>query len=278
MYTNRIRQIREGYLVPRFSKNKRVILACIYAYIFCISLGKVVQASTFVMGVEDVSYYPYFDFASGQPSFAQALFDQFAKDNGHQISYLPLPIKQFPKWLYEENIDFKFPDNARWQETNNTHHLKIYFSNEIVAMTAGTLVLAKNEHQQEGFFKNIGTITGFHPTLWLKQIELGQVTIYEDSSSKILVKYLVNGLVDGLDIDLAVANFGLQKLQIQEKLVINEKVAKQIYSYQMSTVKFPEIVREFNQWLVKRSKFVDALKTKFGILAVEPSNIKIAKK
>jgi len=88
-------------------------------------------------------------------------------------------------------------------------------------MTAGTLVVAKNQHKKEGFFKSIGTITGFHPTLWLKQIEQGTVTIHEDTSSKILVKNLINGLIDGLDIDLAVANDGLQKLQIKENLVIN---------------------------------------------------------
>jgi hypothetical protein len=90
--------------------------------------------------------------------------------------------------------------------------------------------VAKNKHKDETFFKNIGTITGSHPTLWLKQIEQGKVTIYEDPSSKILVKHLVNGFIDGLDIDLAVANDGLQELNIQEKLVINEHLKKQIYS------------------------------------------------
>jgi hypothetical protein len=61
----------------------------------------------------------------------------------------------------------------------------------------------------------------------MKQIEQGKVIIYEDSSSRILVKYLVNGLIDGLDIDLAVANDGLQKLQIQGQLVINQHLIKQ---------------------------------------------------
>jgi polar amino acid transport system substrate-binding protein len=257
-------------LVLKLNKNRKEILPCIYFCIFCLYLGKVVQADSFVMGVEDVNYYPYFDFTSDNASFSKTLFDQFAKDSGHQISYLSLPIKQFPKWLYEENIDFKFPDNARWQETSNIHQLKIHFSDEIVAMTAGTLVMAKNKHKKEAFFKSIGTITGFHPTLWMKQIEQGKVIIYEDSSSKILVKHLVNGLIDGLDIDLAVANDGLKKLHIQEKLVINEHLTKQIYSYQMSTVKYPEIIKQFNQWLIKRHKYIDTLKAKFSILAVEP--------
>jgi len=264
-------------LVFKLSANKKVIWPLIFFHIYCLCMGNMAQAGTFVIGVEDVSYYPYFDFTSDNTSFAKALFDQFAKDTGHQISYLPLPIKQFPKWLYAESIDFKFPDNARWQETSNIHHLKIHFSDEIVAMTAGTLVMAKNKHKDEAFFKTIGTITGCHPTLWLQQIEQGKVSIYEDSSSKILVKHLVNGLIDGLDIDLAVANDGLQKLHIQEKLVINNKLTKQFYSYQMSTVKYPEVIKQFNQWLVKRRKYIDSLKAKFGILAVEPNKIDNAK-
>jgi polar amino acid transport system substrate-binding protein len=252
-----------------------MILLGIYAYAFCFTFGKAAQADTFVIGVEDVSYCPYFDFSSSNSCFAKALFDQFAKDNGHQISYLPLPIKQFPKWLYQENIDFKFPDNERWQEKSNINRLNIHFSDEIVTLSAGTLVMAKNKHKDEAFFKSIGTITGFVPTLWMKQIEQGKVTVFEDSSAKILVKYLVNGLVDGLDIDIAVANEELQKLHLQEKVVVSQNVPKQIYSYRLSTVRFPEIIKQFNQWLVKRSKYIDTLKTNFGILAVEPRNIEI---
>ena len=84
-----------------------------------------------------------------------------------------------------------------------------------------------------------------------------------------MVKHLVNGFIDGLNIDLAVANEGLRKLHIQEKIMINNNITKQIYSYQMSTVKHPEIINQFNQWLVKRHQYIQTLKEKFGILAVE---------
>ncbi|WP_299075061.1 hypothetical protein [uncultured Paraglaciecola sp.] len=256
-------------------KINNVILRSIYCCIVCCSLSKAAQADTFVIGVEDVSYYPYFDFSSGNTSFSKALFDQFAKDSGHQISYLPLPIKQFPKWLHQENIDFKFPDNVRWQAPNTPQKQKVHFSEGIVALTAGTLVLAKNQHKNEAFFRNIGTITGFYPTLWINQIEQGKVSIYEDASSKILVKHLVNGLVDGLDLDLAVAHDGLKKLGINEKLVINQNVATENYYYHLSTLRHPKVIKQFNQWLVKRRKFIDSLKAEFGILAVEPSKVAV---
>tara|TARA_R110000751_G_scaffold116604_2_gene216661 strand:- start:476126 stop:476923 length:798 start_codon:yes stop_codon:yes gene_type:complete len=256
-------------VVFKLSKAKVTYLSWIFVHIYCLCVTNHAQAGSFVIGVEDISYYPYFDFNSNQTTFSKAIFDQFAKENGHQISYLPLPIRQFPKWLYEENIDFKFPDNVRWQERNNGRQLRIHFSDEIVAMTAGTLVMPKNKDKDPSFFKTIGTITGFHPTLWVKQLEQGKVTIYEDSSAKILVKHLVNGLIDGLDIDLAVANVGLQNLHIQQDLVFNENLPKQNYSYQISTVKYPEIIKQFNQWLVKRRDYIDSQKIKYGILEHE---------
>lgn len=260
-------------MVFNLSKSNSNILPCVVFYIYFLCTSPLASAGNFVIGVEDLSYYPYYDFASNNTSFSKVIFDRFAKENGHQISYLPLPIKQFPKWLYEENIDFKFPDNVRWQQRNNEHHLPIYFSDEVVAMTAGTLVLAKNKDKDPDFFKTIGIIAGFFPTLWEKKIEQGKVKLYEDSSSKILVKHLVNGLLDGLDIDLAVANAGLQSLQIQQPLVVSEKLPKQIFAYQISTVKYPEIIEQFNQWLVKRREYVESVKAQFGILTIEPRQV-----
>lgn len=257
-------------MVFNLSKGRKVILPCIYFVAFCLSLGKVAQADTFVVGVEDLNYYPYFDFPSDNPSFAKALLDQFAKDNKHQITYLSLPIKQFPKWLYKENIDFKFPDNERWQEINNIHDLKIFYSDEVVAMTSGTLVLDKNSNKDAAFFKTIGTVTGFHPTLWVDKIAQGKVTLFEDASPIILVQYLVNGLVDGLLIDLAVANNALRKLDLNKKIVFSDQITQEIYSYKLSTVKYPKILKQFNQWQVKRRKYIEELKTEFGISAVEP--------
>lgn len=234
--------------------------------------GKIAYADSFVVGVEDLHYYPYYNFTdkADNSSFAKALLDEFAKDNNHQITYLPLPIKQFPKWLHEENIDFKFPDNERWQERSNIHHLKIVFSDDVVGMTAGTLVLAKNKNTDATKFKNVGIVTGFSPTLWLEKISQGKVSLFEDPSPRILVQYLVKGLVDGLIIDLAVANNELQKLQIDEQIVFSENIPQEIYAYKLSTVKHPEILQQFNQWQVHNREFIQGLKDQFSISDIEP--------
>lgn len=260
-------------MVFKLCNNRKGILLNICFFVFCLNLGKVAQADNFVVGVEDLQYYPYFDFASDNNSFARALLDQFAKDNDHHITYLPLPIKQFPKWLFEENIDFKFPDNARWQEKNNIHHLKIIYSDEVLELIAGTLVLEKNSNKDIASFKSIGTVTGFYPTLWLDKIAQGKVSIFEDPSPTILVQYLLRGLIDGLDIDLAVANNEFRKLNLDEKIVFSNQIEQEVYSYQLSTVKYPEILIQFNQWQVEKRKFIEALKVEFGIKDVEPQKV-----
>ena len=264
-------------MVFKLSKNRNGIFRYIFILVFCLNLGNVAQADNFVVGVEDLHYYPYFDFADNNDSFAKALLDQFAKDNNHQITYLPLPIKQFPKWLFEENIDFKFPDNERWQEINNIHHLKIFYSDEVAELTAGTLVMAKNSSKNVASFKTIGTVAGFHPTLWLDKIAKGEVTLFEDSSPTILVQYLVRGLIDGLVIDLAVAKNELKKLQLDETIVYSNHIIQENFSYQLSTVKYPKILKQFNQWQVKRRKFIDELKAEYGISAVAPQKVDLDK-
>lgn len=241
---------------------------CFTVFFICISHCS--HAAELIIGVEDIAYYPYFDFKAQDPSFSKDLLDKFADDNSHKITYLPLPVNQFSKWLFEEDIDFKFPDNPRWQTDRNTHNLEIYFSHEVVNLTAGTIVLSKNQDKNREFFRNIGTITGFHPTLWLEQIEQGKVKIIEDSSPKVLVKQLTHNIVDGLNIDLSVANYHLRELKLQERLVINQNTTTEAYSYQLSTLKYPLIIEQFNRWLAQNRPFINTLKQQYGILAVEP--------
>ncbi|MFT6899103.1 MAG: polar amino acid transport system substrate-binding protein [Paraglaciecola sp.] len=177
--------------------------------------------------------------------------------------------------MFEENIDFKFPDNKRWQQAWDPRHLDIHFSDDIVRMTAGTVILSKNQHKKQDFFRNIGTITGFIPTQWLEQIKQGKVKIIEDSSPKVLVNQLTHNIVDGLDIDLAVANYHLKELNLQEKLVVSQNTTRQVFSYQLSSVKYPLIIEQFNRWLAQNHSFTNKLKQQYGIHNVEPNLVDI---
>ncbi len=238
------------------------------AFFLCVSYCS--HADEFIIGVEDIAYSPYYNFKTQDPSFSKDLLDKFAEDSGHKITYLPLPINQFSKWLFEEDIDFKFPDNRRWQEAWDTRRLDIYYSDDILRMTAGTVILRKNQYKKQGFFKNIGIITGFLPTQWVEQLKQGNVKIIEDSSPKVLVNQLLHNIVDGLDIDLVVANYHLKDLKQQEELIVSQNTSRQVFSYQLSSLKYPLIIEQFNSWLAQNQSFTQKLKQQYGIHNVEP--------
>ncbi len=228
-----------------------------------------------MIGVEDIHYLPYFDFSVKQShSFTQALFDQFASDSGFKIKYLPLPIKQMPKWLANEKIDFKFPDNEMWPKVYNVEKLPITYSDQVVPMVAGTLVLNENQNIEQSSIRSVGTISGFQTTFWREEINRGEVSLLQDPSPRILVQYLVNGLVDGLVIDIVVANRELKdlNLKLDKPLVYAEKLSQARYAYKLSTIKHPDVLHKFNRWLKENQPFVEELKREFGILNQNNSN------
>ena len=94
----------------------------------------------FIIGVEDVSYYPLFDFTTQRNTYAKELLDLYAKSKGYKFIYLPLPIKRFERWLIEEKIDFKYPDNARWYPDPSIRGI-FTFSDSTIKIVSGTTVL-----------------------------------------------------------------------------------------------------------------------------------------
>lgn len=225
-----------------------------------------------VIGVEDISYYPYFDYTKSETSLSKTILDKFAADNGYTITYIALPIKQFSKWLYENDIDFKYPDNKRWLQHNIKIHEAQYFSDGIVHMRAGTVVLLKNKDKPISFFKNLGMINGFDPSLWGQEIDKKKVHILDDSSPKVLVKHLINGIIDGVDLDIEVANHYLNSLGLDAEVTYSSTFPQYIFSHHLSTIKHPQIIQQFNQWLAKNSEFISTSLRSFNVAEITPPN------
>ena len=218
-----------------------------------------------IIGVEDISYYPYFDYNDNNDSLSKTILDKFAADQGYTLTYLPLPIKQFAKWLYINDIDFKYPDNRRWHTERDKKHAAQYYSNDMFYLTAGTVVLLANKQKPKDFFKNLGMISGFDPTLWKIDIANKRVSLLDDTSPKVLLKYLVNGIVDGVDLDIAVAEHYLTTLALDNQLTYSDALPQEVFAHQLSTIKHPEIITLFNQWLAQNGSFIQAAKVKFNV-------------
>lgn len=226
------------------------------------------QNLPYIIGVEDVSYYPLFDFQNQQTSnlsFSRDLLVAFFESQQLPYQFVALPVKRFDKWFIEENIDFKFPDNERWRG-ENSKQLNIKFSAPVIALVAGTFVTKENKNISREDVDSLITIYGFSPTLWQTDINQGKVKLYEDTSPLSIVKHLLDGNAIATNIDPNVIRANLQRLGKEGEVVLAENIIHQRYHYQLSTIKHPEIIQLFNQFLLENQELIEQLKNQHQII------------
>lgn len=222
----------------------------------------------FVIGVEDIPYYPLFDFNQTTPTYTTELFNEFGKQYGHTFRYVPLPIKRFEKWLEENEIDFKYPDNPRWFADKNAHK-NLIFSDSTLELVAGTLTKSDSDLTEDNF-KVLGTILGFYPSIWIEKIIDKQINLFEHPSTMVLVRQVLEGQLDGIDLEMSVVNHYLAKLGREGELIINKDFKYEVYDYHLSTIKHKDVILQFNAFIAKNKTYILQLKTKFNIIDHKP--------
>jgi len=228
------------------------------------------QAQEFFIGVEDVSYYPLYEFKSNRNTYSKELLNSFASSKGYKFTYIPLPLKRFESWLIEDKIDFKYPDNSRWY-SNTSLREKFTFSKSTIKLVAGTTVLKSSLKNKKTEFKHVGTLLGFYPSTWIGQIRSGQIKLFEDASTKILVQQLLAKHIDGVDLEPSVIRHYLEELgESGEIVVIDKRYEYEVYDYYFSTIKHPEIIKEFNEFLRTNKALLEELNIKYKIIDYKP--------
>jgi ABC-type amino acid transport substrate-binding protein len=243
-------------------------------YLICSLLALIsftnLQAKEFIIGVEDVSYYPLFEFKSNRNTHTKELLNTFAASKGYKFTYVPLPIKRFQTWLIEDKIDFKYPDNSRWYADVKMTD-KFTFSKSTIKLVAGTSVLKSSLKKNKPEFNSIGTLLGFYPTHWIEQIKSGEVKLYEDVSTKILVQQLIAGNIDGIDIEPSVIRYYLEELgKPSDTSIIDRRYSYDVYDFHLSTIKHTEIIKEFNKFLSNNKALLEQLNKKYKITDYRP--------
>lgn len=250
-----------------------------YVSVLCFLCVGTTQAKEFIIGVEDVSYYPLYDFSSTTPnkkSFTKELLSTFFEHKGYKFKFVPLPVKRFDKWYLEDAIDFKFPDNVRWR-TGQSKKLNIIFSKPVLHLMAGAFVLKKNQSMVREDVKRLGTIFGFFPTLWNDRLKNNTFDLVELHSPYSLTKHLLHGNVDSTNIDKNVIDHNLKLLGHKvNDIVLNEQIKHESYAYHFSSIHYPNIIKEFDDFLSKNKLLVAGIKEKYGIIETYPFKVAVS--
>jgi polar amino acid transport system substrate-binding protein len=219
----------------------------------------------FVIGVEDMKYYPIYDNEAGEyKGYARDLLDQFAKDSGHTFKYSVLPINRLFKALTAGQVDFKFPDNEHWQ-TDAKKGFNVVYTNGLFTNIDGLHVLPAKAGKGFESIKVIGTILGFTPWPYFDKIQAGQVKVTQNTSADGLINQGMIERVDGVYLSVYVIDYALKQAKKDGALVFDKTLPYSKDDYKLSTTKYAKVAEDFNTWLAKNQELIVSLKTKYGI-------------
>lgn len=223
-------------------------------------------ARTYVVGVENTDYYPISRLDKGAyTGFARELLDAFAQSRGYRFEYRPFPVPRLFATFIQGDVDFKFPDNPYWQ-ADLRRGKTIVYSAAVATYIDGAMVRPEMANADMDRIKTLGVVSGFTPWAWKDILARGAVALRENTDLASLAEQVMAQRVDAAYGSVAVMNYRLEHvLKKPGALVFNPRLPYSRDQYFLSTLKHPDMMREFNDWLRNNAGQVRALKAKYGV-------------
>lgn len=240
----------------------RVLLSLLVGLI----LGSPLQAQSFSVGVELQPYLPYSDVQDGEYlGYGRDLLDAFAAYQGYQFSYRPLPVRRLLNDFLGGRVDFKYPDNPRWNADLKKGY-PVHFSQAAAPAIDGVLVKPQFVGQGSARLHRLGTQRGFTPWPYLADIQTGRITLIQANNIDSLLAMALSNRVDGVYLNPQVVRHRLlHNGKNGDALVFDPGLAYQDDHYFLSSIKHPEVIEQFNAFLSSQAELVRALKQRHGI-------------
>jgi len=227
----------------------------------------VMAGQKFLVGVEDIRYYPQSSTNNGiYTGYGRAVLDEFARSRGYEFEYVPLPVlRLFDRFFQTDELDFKYPDNPEWQRSLRPVR-GIWYSDQISEAYDGVMVLPLRKTMKVAHLRVLGTVRGFTATKYGHLIESGQVELIYTDDYLSLIRLVLQGRVDGGFGCLAVARYNLEHMErSSEALTLAPNLPYTRVGYRLSTRKHPAIIRELNEYLQKNKERLELLLDRYGL-------------
>lgn len=231
-----------------------------------LALGSPLQAQSFSVGVELQPYMPYSNVQDGEYlGYGRDLLDAFAAYQGYQFSYRPLPVRRLLNDFLGGRVDFKYPDNPRWNADLKKGY-PVHFSQAATPAIDGVLVKPQFVGQGPTRLRRLGTQRGFTPWPYLADIQTGRIILIQANQIDSLLAMALSDRVDGVYLNPQVVRHHLLRNgKSGDALVFDPGLAYQDDHYFLSSIKHPEVIEQFNAFLSSQAELVRALKQRHGI-------------
>jgi len=221
----------------------------------------------YIIGVENIKYYPLYNWDGKEwTGYAREVFDRFALKKGYTFKYIALPVARlFNDFVVSQTVDFKFPDNPYWS-ADLKKDKKVVYSKSVVEYIDGVFVLPERKGKGLDVLKNLGTVMGFTAWDYLDLINSKKVILKESTDFIVLLQQVLNKNIDGAYINIVVAQYHLNEILKRPKdLVFDESLPYTKSSYFFSSIKYPQIIEEFNKFMEEEKDFITKTKQKYKV-------------
>ncbi|WP_083938623.1 transporter substrate-binding domain-containing protein [Psychromonas ossibalaenae] len=249
----------------------RINTVCSTVFILFLSFSPpLLSKNIFTVGVQNFSeYHPYSEFKNNLYSgFNRELLDMFAASHNYTFNYKARPIKRLYAEYTAGKFDFKYPDNALWQKQLKST-IKIKYSSSVVEYTDGIMLLPAKKGTLLNELKSISAINGFTlPEAYLHRERQGQLAIVRTTDYKRLLQLALEGRVDGAYFNTAISSHYLSHSGYKtDALVFDSSLPFLRNQRTLSSIKYPAVIKQFDQFLVEREDDIAELKKRYGLLS-----------
>ncbi|GGX47774.1 hypothetical protein GCM10007392_13300 [Saccharospirillum salsuginis] len=218
------------------------------------------MADDFVVGVENISYFPYYTTENGEyGGHARAILDAFAEDSGHTFTYRPLPVSRLMDTFLNGGVDFKYPDNPNWR-ADIREGLSFSYSDPVIGFIDGVAAPSRIENLEK-----LSTVRGFTPWTYMDKVNSGEITLHQQNNVEQLIQFVLAGRAQGAYFNIDVLRYQLREMNQEGALTFQEHLPHDQSFYYLSTLEHHGVIDEFSQWMTDNPERVEQLKKEFGL-------------
>ncbi|MBJ2138810.1 transporter substrate-binding domain-containing protein [Paraglaciecola chathamensis] len=245
----------------------------IWLSVFGISWANASPQKTFVVGCQDIDYFPHYNFSLKEDKgYAWAVLEAFSQASGHQFEYRSYPIKRLQRALAQDSIDFAYPDNADWRSIHDKIDSRKTLSKPLISAISATMVLTEREYYSMKQFRSLGVPHGFTPVHWLERIAKNRLNVLEVNSPNAAINLVLKNRVDGADVEYNVAQYLLATPEKKQKVTIAKNLPYGPVTFHLSTIEQKDIIHQLNEFIVANQALLTRLRHYYQLL--EPQDLR----
>jgi len=225
------------------------------------------SSNALVLGVETTNYSPYYSLSDEQKyqGAARDIFDLFSEVKQLKVNYDPMPVPRLFKEFVEGNIDLKFPDNPLWSASLHAE-VKVHYSDAIFNINETLLVIKQNDTEiNKKDIKQVGTILGFSTPGIAKPVANKEFETIKTKEVEQLIHMLISNRVQAVYFNESVALDLAKRMYPEKQLTTHSKYPPFTYAYHLSSIKHPELITQFNQFLISHAEKVAKIRQRHGL-------------